>query len=590
MQVDVFVHGATPCGIMAAIVAARAGLTVVIQAPENGIGGMLTGGLGIGDAPLDFQNWRGVTQEFTSAIIALTGYTAGAANAWHFLPSQALAVLTGMIAAEPNIILRLRESINRVDRNEVKQQNGQVASSTDARATQISAIHTVPCTWLSGAPAAGDTYEAKVYLDASYNGGLMLHAKVPHRVGREGADEFGEWPYAGVLVGHEHNFTSTVDLVDDRGNLLGYGGWQPLEAFGQADRRFMALGYRNCITNIAGANNLGFPAPPGYDPDDFTDEVQIGNAVHPGGGLSILTRSYAFNPLRRSALYDPVKAQVALADTWDDMTERERQEGWFRYASTEAQLGQFPDKFMTNGSDIRGSVAWEFTLTASDRRRHEIREQTAYRELGRLHTFQNDVRVDPAVRARFAGWGLCADEWQTDHILLPGWPSEIYERHGRRLIGQETVTYRHVAYRTNWPDQIAVGAYFMDSKAKSIWALPYGGNEIEGSYEVQNFVDADGDTVGSSNYNTFGIPMRAVLPPVGTCDNLAVCWNVSASELAFSAIRLEPFLCAVGEAVGHMAVESVATGVPMARLKYEPVKARLQAAGLMIQRYATVTP
>ncbi|WP_198019386.1 FAD-dependent oxidoreductase [Paracoccus sp. J55] len=158
------------------------------------------------------------------------------------------------------------------------------------------------------------------------------------------------------------------------------------------------------------------------------------------------------------------------------------------------------------------------------------------------------------------------------------------------LIGQETVTYRHVAYRTNWGDQIACGAYFMDSKAKSVWALPYGGNEIEGSPEVTEFTDAEGDIVRADNYSTFGVPMRSVVAPVGTCDNLAVCWGISASELAFQAIRLEPFLCAVAEAVGHMAIESLASDVPLARLKYEPVRARLQAAGLLIQRYATVTP
>ncbi|RQP07556.1 MAG: FAD-dependent oxidoreductase [Paracoccus sp. BP8] len=107
---------------------------------------------------------------------------------------------------------------------------------------------------------------------------------------------------------------------------------------------------------------------------------------------------------------------------------------------------------------------------------------------------------------------------------------------------------------------------------------------------MQPFIDADGDEVRADNYSTFGIPMRAVVAPVGTCDNLAVCWGVSSSELAFQAIRLEPFLCAVAEAVGHMAVESVVSGVPLAKLKYEPVRARLQAAGLLIQRYQTVTP
>jgi len=586
MQVDIFVHGATPCGIMAALAAARAGRTVVLQAPENGIGGMLTGGLGIGDAPVNnHANWAGVTAEFINAVAAISGYNASNFLRWHGAPSAFLSVLTDMIAAEPNITLRLRETIVRVERTEERQENGQWASTVANRGDRIRAVYTDPCTWLSGAPGAGDVYEAKAYIDASYNGGLMAAAGVPFRAGREDADEFREQPYAGVLADGGHTTTQSWDGVDADGDLVKYAGWRPLEAFGQSDRRFMAVGYRNCITNVSGGGNLGFYAPPGYDAADFADDIAMAQA---NTAISILTREHAYNPIHRTS-YNDAQAAV-LIEGYDGMTVEQRQNAWLRYASTLNELNAFADKFVTNGSDIRSPLAAEFSLTTSDRRRHEIRRQLAYRELGRLHTFQNHPDVPAVVRNRFAGFGLCADEWQSDYILTQGWPSELYEREGRRLIGQTTISFKDPAYQTTYPDSIAYGMYFMDSKAKSIWARPYGGVEYEGHFAVEPFIDADGDTVRADLYRYVSVPLRAVVPPVGTCDNLATCWGVSATEVAFAAIRLEPFLCAVGEAVGQVAVESVVSGVPMARLSYAPVKARLQGAGLKLSRFEGVSP
>ncbi|EYD71823.1 FAD-dependent oxidoreductase [Limimaricola hongkongensis] len=575
MDVELFVYGATPASLFAAIVAARDGKSVVICAPEPGIGGMITGGLGISDAPLSFRNWDGgVVQEFTEALVARTGFDGSSFLNWNFAPSDALAAFNVLLAAEPNITLRLGETITAVSRSQVDDINGQPVGALDGRGDRIASVTTAPCTWLA-TPGAGDTYTATVFVDGSYNGGLMAAAGVPFRIGRDAASAFEE-SYAGVHSGHVT--TRSYDVVDADGDLTKYGGWKPLEADGQADRRMMALGYRNCITNIAGANNLGFPAPPGYDPEDFRAEIVL---AQKDTSIGLTTREHAYNPVYRTS-YDDASASAAI-DGYAGMTEKERQEAWLRYSSV-AEMAAYPDKFATNGSDIRGVLAAEMA-TASDTRRHEIREQLAYRELGRLHTFQTHADVPQVVRDRFAGWGLCADEWQEDYILTPGWPSEIYERHGRRLVGQVTVDFWHAAYEVNWPDQIAVGAYFMDSKAKAQWATPFGGNAFEGHYAVQPFDDANGNPVRADTYNYVGIPLRAVVPPVGVCDNLALCWCVSASEVAFSSIRLEPFLSAVGEAVGHLACAAINTGVAPARLDYSTVRARLDAAGLTITRF-----
>lgn len=156
-------------------------------------------------------------------------------------------------------------------------------------------------------------------------------------------------------------------------------------------------------------------------------------------------------------------------------------------------------------------------------------------------------------------------------------------------MGPVTLDMWSNAYQANWPDQIVVGSYFMDSKAKSQFATPYGGTEFEGHYAVQPFVDANGVEIKADTYKIFGIPLRAVVAPQGTCDNLIASWGISSTEVAFSAIRLEPFLSAVGKGCGHVAVAAIDAGTGPANLDYAPVRARLTAAGLTTHRFPPVT-
>lgn len=576
--VDLCVYGPTLSGIAAAIVAARAGRTVAIICPEETLGGMLTGGLGITDAPQSFKNWAGgVVDEFTSGLTARTGFTFPL-HQWCFAASAAQAVIDAMIAAETRISVHLGETLIATEQRQVPYVEGMLASRLSSRGTALAAIVTNT-----------DTYRAQVFIDASYDGALMQLAGVPNMIGREDFDLARE-PYAGNLAAAGHTTTRTYDVVDARGNLTKYGGWRPTEASGQADRRSMALGFRNMVTNVQGANNLGFPAPPGYDRNDFLDDI----ARAQRSTLGFFDREVGYEPMYR-VTYDATLAAQHITG-FAGLSQKDREARWLRsdFAATDLPEPQrlvnmmaVPGKFSTNGSDIRGPLAWEYS-TASEARRQEIKARLAYRELGRLHTLQNDPDVPQATRTNFAPWGLCADEWQDVYTLRPGWPHEVYQRHGRRLIGQAMMDMWSNAYQTNWPDQIAVGSYFMDSKAKSQFATPYGGTAFEGHYAVQPFADADGTVIRADLYKIFGVPQRAVVPPRGVCDNLIVSWGISSTEVAFSAIRLEPFLSAVGEACGHLAVASMAAGVDPALIDHAPVRARLEAAGLTIHRFSPV--
>lgn len=566
---DVLIYGATPMAVFAAIVIARAGRTVGIVAPETALGGMITGGLGITDAAAE-RNWYGVTKEFVDAVKAVTGFTNDRLS-WNFAPSVAQTQIDAMVAAEANITLYLGQTITAVERTETTSTPLGRLSGNVNRGDQIRSIKT-----------ASGTYDAAAFIDASYTGELMHQAGVPYDLGREPISFYGE-PNAGVYT--DAPVTVPRDYVNADGDLMRYAQFMPLEKGGDPDRKTMGCGFRYAVTNVP-ANRVAWPAPPGYNAADFADDVLFAQRHNP------TIRDVFPGFLFRRDSYDAALAEEHVPG-WADMTQTARETAWHQFTGIMDgvdRMALVPGKFLTNGSDIISPMAWEYT-TANEARRAEIRTQLVYRELGRFHTFANHPDVPVATRNSWNDFGLCADEFQTHFTSVQGVPHELYHRQGRRIRGQARVDFWDTAYQTNHPDQIAFGGYFVDSKAKTQYAPPFLASTLrEGTYRTGpgrtgDFVTSDGVERDWEAFVYFGIPMQAVVPPRGVCDNLAVVWSLSSTDIAFTAIRLEPFLAAVAEAVGHMAVESVVSGTTFARLNYAPVRARLDSAGAVLYRY-----
>lgn len=559
ITVDAFIWGATPQGIFSAIVLARAGHSVVLATDARMVGGMLTGGLGITDAAYT-RNWWGPVKEFTDILSARTGFTNDRLR-WCFAPSDAIAAFDQLLSAEPNINIRLAEHLVSVERNQAVRVVGQYASKLSARGTQIRTATTT-----------GSTYAAEVFIDASYGADLMAMAGVPHRLGREGVTYRNE---ARAGVHRDYQTEKVLHAVDKDGDLTKFCQFAPAQPTGAADRKTMGTGFRHCVTNVP-ENRISWTAPPGYKASDFSADIQLAQQALP----SFIHQELGWR-LRRTS-YDDAQA-AEFIHGYDQMTRNQRETAWLSFTTAEA-MSLAPGKFATNASDIIGPLAWEYTL-ANGARRDEIREHLAYREAGRWYTFATHPDVPLSTRTWYQQIGFCQDEWSSVYSAVQGFPPEIYHREGRRLIGAETVDYWHAMYQVNWPEQIAFGGYFADSKAKTQFARPFGGSMREGAYGHGTFMTEDGVQIDFEDTVYFGIPMGAVIPPAGECDNLAVCWGISATAMAFSAIRLEPFLCAVATGVGHMAVESLESGTPIARLSYGAVRKRLDAAGAILHRY-----
>jgi hypothetical protein len=235
---DVIVYGGTAGGVIAAVAAAREGLSVALVTPDRHLGGMVSGGLGWTDYGKK-QVIGGYSLEFFERV----GRKYGREMEWHFEPHVAEAVFDDLV----------KEAGVRVYRGRLRETRGVRRSGST-----IASIET----------EEGSTFSGKVFVDASYEGDLMAQAGVSYRVGREGTGEYGE-SLAGVRERTPlHQFRAAVSPLDSRGRLLPEVAPRSADPVGSADARVQAYNFRLCMTKTAD-NRVPWPKPPGYDPSRY---------------------------------------------------------------------------------------------------------------------------------------------------------------------------------------------------------------------------------------------------------------------------------------------------------------------------------
>jgi hypothetical protein len=237
-RADVCVYGGSAAGIIAAVQAARLGLTVLVLNPARHIGGLTTGGLSWTDFGRK-EAIGGLSREFYRRV----GAKYRVAEEWAFEPHVAEEVLWEMVREVGVPILQ-----NQFLATVKKQERRIVAITTEA----------------------GVTVHATVFIDCTYEGDLMAKAGVQFHVGREANRVYTE-TINGVQRRNTHQFTLPVSPYvvesDVKSGLL--PGIQPtMGATGAGDKSVQAYCFRLTLTKTPD-NRLAYEKPDGYDPRDY---------------------------------------------------------------------------------------------------------------------------------------------------------------------------------------------------------------------------------------------------------------------------------------------------------------------------------
>jgi hypothetical protein len=171
--------------------------------------------------------------------------------------------------------------------------------------------------------------------------------------------------------------------------------------------------------------------------------------------------------------------------------------------------------------------------------RHKIIERHKNFALGLMWFLQNDESIPSDARARYRTIGLPLDEYP-DHDNLP---YEMYVREARRIVGRYVFTEHD--------NCVAPGSERTPSHPDSIAFTDWPMDSHDCSWDRRPGFAYDGKLILTEESRPAQIPYRCMLPQ--GIDNLLVPVCLSATHVAWGAVRLEPVWMQTGEAAGWAA-------------------------------------
>ncbi len=425
---DLIVYGGTSAGVVAAVQAARMGVTAIVIEPGQHLGGLTSSGLGWTDSG-NKSAIGGISREFYQRVKQhydkpeswlhvdrdkYNRYRPKDDAMWTFEPKVAEAIFNAFV----------REHEIKVFKGERLDRSPDGVTKMGARVTSIRT-------------ESGQVFRGKMFVDATYEGDLLDAAGVSFTVGRESNSQYDE-TLNGVQKKkntHNHLFTKQVDPYvvsgdPESGLVWGVHGEPPGED-GAGDHRLQAYCYRMCMSNIE-ANRVPFPKPDGYDEKQF----------------ELLFRNFEAGDMRF-----PMK----------------------------------PDMMPNGKTDTNNNCAFSTDAlglnykypTATYAEREEILRAHERYQKGLMWSLANHPRVPDSIRQRMAKWGLAADEF-TDN---GNWPHQIYVREGRRMVSDYVQTEQDCRRVRITRESVGLGSYNMDSHNVQRYITPEGFVQNEGDIQ-----------------------------------------------------------------------------------------------------------
>ena len=525
---DVLVYGATPGGISAAISAANGtGLRVALLEPSPFLGGMSgPGGIGLRDTAnppgIDGASDLSVQSAWLRRVNAAYGLSASFVRQ----PDAAVAM-----AAWDALAADARYGIT-IARNAALDE---APGAVEKDGLSIVSIRTVDPR-ASGPQAAPVTWAAKVFIDASYDGDLVVASGATYTFGRESNATYNE-SLAGVLANTTfQRFPVRVDPFWPNGSLLpGVEAADAAPAPGEADDRVMPSSYRACITQDP-ATRVPWPRPANYDESEFELLVRLAEAR---GNATVFTdlvaayEYYGYSHTGRPMLYDLCENSELSTD----------------------QPSEIYSEYVRGNRTVRAGV------------RAKVLDWVA----GWAYTLANSARVPPGLRASAASWGLCASAFaENGH-----WPLQMYVREGVRLVGDFVATQSNTVNGACVEASVALGAWAIDIHLMRRHAGTRDGlPSTENEGETGTYFPGSGDV--------YEVPYGVILPRRADVANLLVTSVPSTSHVAFGAMRVEPFFMSLGTAAGVAATLAARAGVAVQDVGIGELQAALLAVGQCI--------
>ncbi|TWU29693.1 FAD-dependent oxidoreductase [Bythopirellula polymerisocia] len=488
---DIVVYGQTSAGVMAAVQAKRMGLSVLLVGPDKHLGGLSSGGLGATDIG-NKQAIGGLAREFYQRV----GKHYGEDEAWMFEPHVAEKTFEEFIADNPFEVQR-DEWLDRTP--------GTGLTIKDGRIMSIKML-------------SGNTYHAKMFVDATYEGDLLAAAGVTYATGREPNIQYGE-TLNGVEIAQDrfHQFEAPVDPYlkpgDPSSGILpgvheGGPGTQ-----GEGDHRIQAYCFRMCLTD-APANRVPFPKPADYDPlryELLLRTIQAGANKHPRG----------------------------------------------YFTTTRMPNGKTDSNNCGPFSTDNIGMNYEFPEGDYATRQEIFEDHKTYQQ-GFMWFLANDPRVPESLRQSTTQWGLARDEF----VDNGHWPHQLYVRESRRMVGLYVMTQANCQGKTIAKESVGMGAYGMDS------------------HHVQRYVDANGHArnegdVEVRGFEPYTIAFGSIVPKKDECTNLIIPVCLSASHIAYGSIRMEPVFMVLGQSAATTAAHAINENTAVQDVDYAKLRTRL---------------
>jgi hypothetical protein len=153
--------------------------------------------------------------------------------------------------------------------------------------------------------------------------------------------------------------------------------------------------------------------------------------------------------------------------------------------------------------------------------------------------------------------GLCKDEF----VKNGNWPYQLYVRVARRMRSDFVLTQHDMRSDARYPDAAAVASCPIESH--SVQRAVFNGQVVNEGW-------------ASKRVEPYQIPLRAMLPPSESVDNLLVPVAVSASHIAYSSLRMEPVFMSLGESAAFAIQLAQEYGVPLRSIPLEQFMALQQ--------------